>query len=260
MTLDVLAFFAHPDDETMLSGGTLALLASQGARVHCLIATRGEGGEVGVPPLSTREQLGKVREGELRCAVQALGVTSLTLMDYVDPTVGPDGQLFAFTEDLDGLTAQVVEVIRAQKVGALISHGVNGEYGHPAHQLVHQAARLAVHALADEAPLFYTTAAMFPGHPRPRLANADVTADLILDIHPVLHQKIAAALCHRTQHDLFTRNTAEELGRPVTVAEAVLPVESLHRVWPPVEQAGQIHDALADLLWASGCARLPVSG
>ena len=44
----ILTIIAHPDDETMLSGGTLALLARAGAEVHYLCATRGEGGEVGV--------------------------------------------------------------------------------------------------------------------------------------------------------------------------------------------------------------------
>ena len=259
MTLDVLAFFAHPDDETMLSGGTLALLANQGARVHCLIATRGEGGDLGVPPLATREGLGQVREDELRCAVGALGLASLTIMDYVDPTVGPDDQLFPFMDDIDQLAAQLIEAIRAHHAGALISHGINGEYGHPAHRLVYQAAKLAVHALSDEAPLFYTGAAVFPGHPRPRLANPDSPADLVIDVHLTLPQKVEAALCYRTQHDLFTRNTAKDVGHPVSVAETVLTVESLHRVWPPVDQPGPIHDALADLLWASGCARLPAA-
>lgn len=257
MALDVLAFFAHPDDETMLIGGTLALLASQGARVHCLIATRGEGGDLGVPPLASREGLGQVREEELRCAVSALGLASLTIMDYVDPTVGADEQLFPFTDDLDGLSAQLIDEIRVHSAGALISHGVNGEYGHPAHRLVYQAAKLAVHALSDEAPLFYTVSASFPGHPRPHLANPDSRADLVVDVHPTLSQKVEAALCHRTQHDLFTRNTAKEVGHPVSVAEAVLAVESLQRISPPVDQPGPLHDALADLLWASGCARLP---
>ena len=47
--MNVLAFFAHPDDETMLIGGTLAILAQNGVRVHYVCATRGEGGEVGRP-------------------------------------------------------------------------------------------------------------------------------------------------------------------------------------------------------------------
>jgi len=49
--VNVLAFFAHPDDETMLAGGILALLSRGGAQVHYLCATRGEGGEVGEPPV-----------------------------------------------------------------------------------------------------------------------------------------------------------------------------------------------------------------
>src|SRR5512133_1188251 len=112
MSLNVLAFFAHPDDETMLCGGTLALLASQGASVHVLIATRGEGGELGQPPVCEREQLGQVREQELRCAVQALGAASLTLMDYIDPTVGPDDTLYPFTTDIDTLAMQLSEALR----------------------------------------------------------------------------------------------------------------------------------------------------
>jgi LmbE family N-acetylglucosaminyl deacetylase len=47
--MKVLAFFAHPDDETMLCGGTLALLSKAGIEIHLVCATRGEGGECGEP-------------------------------------------------------------------------------------------------------------------------------------------------------------------------------------------------------------------
>lgn len=259
MSLDILAFFAHPDDETMLCGGTLALLASQGARVHLLSATRGEGGEMGEPPICTRDQLGAVREEELRCAAQALNAASLNWMDYVDPVVGADNVLYPFTDDIEAVAAQVVEAIRYWNAGALITHGVNGEYGHPAHVLAHQAAKLAVHALQDEAPLFYTPAAIFPGHPYPRLANADAMAHLVIDVTPFLSQKTAAAICHKSQHALFIRHQSEEAGRTLSVPDVIQHVESLHRVWPPVEEPGKIHDALADRIWASGCAREPIS-
>lgn len=257
MSLDIVAFFAHPDDETMLCGGILRLLADQGARVHLLIATRGEGGEMGEPPLCTREQLGQVREVELRCATSNLGAASLNLMGYIDPTVGPGDALFPFTDDVDALAAQVEEAVRYFKAGVLISHGVNGEYGHPAHKLVYQAARQAVDNLGEEAPLFYTVQGMFEDHPHPRLANADTPAHLIIDVTPVLGQKTAAALCHRTQHDLFVRRPSDEAGRRLTVKEVIQPVESLHRVLPVFDGAGEIHDALADLLWTSGSARSP---
>jgi LmbE family N-acetylglucosaminyl deacetylase len=198
-----------------------------------------------------------VRENELRCAVEALGTNSLTFLNYVDPTVGPDDTLFAFTEDVDELVAQITEAIHFWKAGAVLSHGINGEYGHPAHKLAYEAANLAVQTLGEQAPLFYSVAAAFPENPRPRLANVDSPADIVVNVTPFIPQKTAAAMCHKTQHDLFIRHTAEEVGHPVTVPEVILPVESLHRVWPAAEEAGKIHDALADLLWDSGCAYLP---
>ncbi|NLG98250.1 MAG: PIG-L family deacetylase [Chloroflexi bacterium] len=255
--LEILAFFAHPDDETMLCGGTLALLAKNGANVHVLIATRGEGGELGEPPVTTREKLGRVREDELRCAVKALGASSLTLMDYLDPLVGPEDTLFAYTEELEQLTSQVVEAIRYRKADAVITHGADGEYGHPAHKITHQAASAAAILLGSEAPLLYTVQGTFDSHPFPFIANESTPAHLIIDVSSVLEQKTEAAMCHLTQHALFVRKRSEEEGRRLTVPEIIQPLESLHRVSPPVEAGEDVHDALADLLWASGCARSP---
>mgnify|MGYP000024927790 CR=1 FL=1 len=151
--MNVLAFFAHPDDETMLAGGILALLAQNAFSVHYLSATRGEGGEVGEPPLCTREQLGQVREQELVCAVQALGGRSLTFLGYVDPTVGPGEELYGYTNNLTLLAGQVAASIRQIQPIAVFTHGSNGEYGHPAHILTHTAAHIAVESFGDSAPL-----------------------------------------------------------------------------------------------------------
>jgi LmbE family N-acetylglucosaminyl deacetylase len=244
--MNVLAFFAHPDDETMLAGGTLALLAQNGEAVHYLCATRGEGGEVGEPPLCTQEQLGEVREKELVCAVRALGGRSLTFLGYIDPRVGPQDTLFAYSDNMTMLAGQVAASIRQFDAQVVISHGSNGEYGHPAHQLSHQAARIAVESLGESGPGFYTTAAIFPDHPRPRLANQDDPADLVLDVSPVLPQKTQAALCHRTQHALFVRRASEEAGRRLSVPEVIMKVESLRRWKAAGGQAGQ--DGLTKLL------------
>ncbi len=242
--MNVLAFFAHPDDETMLAGGTLALLANQGAAVHYLAATRGEGGEVGEPPLCTREELGGVREQELVCAVGALGGRSLTFMDYVDPTVGPGDELFPYTDDLAMLAGQVAASIRQFDIQAVITHGSNGEYGHPAHVLTHTAARIAVESFAVSDPqrpalLLYTVASMFPGHPRPRLANKDDPAHYVIDVNPVLAKKEKAALCHRTQHALFVRRPSQEAGRTLGVTEVLMHLESLRRFYPTAEKKPQ---------------------
>jgi LmbE family N-acetylglucosaminyl deacetylase len=248
--ISVLAFFAHPDDETMLAGGTLALLAQTGAQVHYLCATRGEGGESGEPAVCSIEELGKYREQELVCAVQMLGGRSLTLLEYIDPRVGPENQLFSYTENLTYLAGEVVATIKQFGIQVVISHGTNGEYGHPAHITSHQAARLAVESLGDQAPLFYTVSAQFEGHPKPHLANPDNPAHLVLDIRDVLEKKTQAALCHRSQQALFVRHASKEAGRQMSVAEVIMRLESLHRAFPAVN--GRLDDPLANLLspWA----------
>src|SRR5512143_3370150 len=75
---------AHPDDETILTGGALALAARQGVQVYIVCATRGEGGEMGEPPLTTRENRGKVREQELINAAHALGVQQVIFLGFQD--------------------------------------------------------------------------------------------------------------------------------------------------------------------------------
>ena len=249
--MNILAFFAHPDDETMLCGGTLALLARQGATITLLCATRGEGGENGEPPVCSRDALGAVRSQELICAGQALGLAQVEFLNYIDPTVGPDNTLYPFTDDETFLTGQVLAMIQRTQAGALISHGSNGEYGHPAHQLCHRAAQAAVKALGASAPLFYTIQAAYAGHPRERLMNAADPAHLVLDCSEVLAEKTAAAVCHVTQHALFIRNTSRELGRTVTVPEVIRTEESLHRAYPPVQDGQGVEDDLAGLLLRS---------
>lgn len=244
--MQIIVFFAHPDDETILAGGVLALLSASGARLHYVCATRGEGGELGEPPLCTREQLGVVREAELVNAVNALKGSSLTFLGYTDPLVGEDGQVYAYSENLTFVAGQLASSIRQFHAGAVITHGSDGEYGHPAHIFTHRAALAAVASFGDAALLLYSVAASFPQHPRPRLANQSDPAHLVLDISPVLERKIEAAMCHRTQHALFVRRASEEAGRPISVAEVIMPLESLHRHYPRVESAPE--DELAQLL------------
>lgn len=242
--MNVLAFFAHPDDETMLIGGTLALLALAGAQVHYLCATRGEGGETGEPPLCSVEELGNVREQEMVCAVKTLKGRSLTFLDYIDPRVGPENELFAYTDNLTYLAGQVAATIKQFDAQVVLAHGSNGEYGHPAHKVSYLAARLAVESFVEQAPLLYTVSASFPDHPKPHISNPDDPADLILDIQPALELKTQAALCHQTQSALFVRRASQDAGRQLSVPEVIVHLESLHRAYPP-------HDgALADELVA----------
>src|SRR5690242_13853490 len=109
MTLrSVVCFFAHPDDETVLAGGMINLLARQNINVHIVCATRGEGGETGETAIE-RHQLGSIREKELRCAAQALGAT-VNILDYVDPTIGEDDVLKPFEVNFETLAHQFASI------------------------------------------------------------------------------------------------------------------------------------------------------
>jgi LmbE family N-acetylglucosaminyl deacetylase len=240
----ILIIGAHPDDETMIAGGVIALLVERGLAVHILCATRGEGGEAGDPPLCAQSELGAVREAELRCAVQALGARSLRLLNYVDPFVGPDEEVFPFEADFNTLAAEIQQAIRQVEADGVISHGPEGEYGHPAHQLIHRAVRAAVESL-DPAPFFYSFAAQVPGN-EDRIWNKNTPAHLALDVRPWLDAKEAAALCHRTQHALFLRHHPGQ-----TVREALRTLEAFHRHLPPVDDLPP-DDPFAALLLAAG--------
>lgn len=266
----VLAIGSHPDDETMLAGGTLAWAARAGLAVHLLAVTRGEGGELGEPPVTTQEQLGAAREAELRCAAAALGAAALAFLPFIDPLVeatgvdpAPPGALFRIDATPEAFERAIVGAIRAARADVLLTHGTNGEYGHPQHLYTHETVRRAFvsagepaafpEAGAAHAPVaLYTWAAYYPtggDELLERLLNQDDPADWILDLRRdpgLLDRKERAALCHRSQEALFRRRR-----KAATVREVLLVRESLRRLaWRP----GATSDPLADALAAAAVA------
>jgi LmbE family N-acetylglucosaminyl deacetylase len=228
----LLCVVAHPDDETILTGGTLAKLASGGVAVHLLCLTRGEGGELGEPPVGARAELGQVREKEMVCAVGKLGGRSLTFLDYVDPEVGPDEKLAAPEVDPKMLAGQIIAGIKQCGAEVVLTHGSDGEYGHPAHRLLHTVAKIAVASLGQAAPYLYSFAASYPRHPYPRLCNKSDRADVVVDVSAFLDQKEAAALCYASQTALFVRRRSKKAGRQLAVREILLTKEAFRRHWP----------------------------
>ena len=100
----LLAVFAHPDDESFRCGGTLALLAQRSIQVHSLTATRGEAGSCGEPTQCHAEELGVVREQELRCACASLGIAEPNFLNYFD------GRLAEVDEE--EAVVQIIKVMR----------------------------------------------------------------------------------------------------------------------------------------------------
>jgi LmbE family N-acetylglucosaminyl deacetylase len=242
---NLLGVFAHPDDEAIMVGGTLALLHERGVRTHVVCATRGEGGEMGEPPVvADRSQLGAAREAELRCALVPLGVASLTLLDYVDPEIGPEGDLRPFEADFERLVAQIAHLIAATQADVILAHGPDGEYGHPAHRLIYRATRAAVERSVPGTPL-YSLMATVPGLDD-HIWNKTRLAHLALDITPWAEAKIAAMECHISQHALFRRRRKLK-----TVREAVRLIESFYREWPNSGDATP-DDPFATLLREAG--------
>ena len=190
----LLAIFAHPDDESFRPGGTLALLARRGVGVQVLIATRGQAGSRGNPPLCAPEELPAMRENELRCACSALGIQPPLLLDY------QDGQL---TEaDPEGLAAQILQVVKATRPQVMLTFGADGLSGHPDHIAIGQAAAEAFRRAEDVAAL-YTLAvprslAESLGMKQIR-AVSDESIALAVDVSTAWEAKMSAIRCHRTQ-------------------------------------------------------------
>ncbi len=229
--LRILTFFAHPDDETMFLGGSLAFLAARGAEIHYLCATRGEGGEMGDPPICAREELGKVRENELRCAVKALGGKSVQFLDYQDPVVGSEGELYAFSDNIDKLVGEIQQVISRIEPQVILTHGPRGEYGHPAHIQVHQGLMEALNGMDSSVESVYApswlsrdTGIFTPG------------PGFQVDITPWREQKTNAVQCHRSQHGLFTRRRSALAGRQLAIPEIIRTREALCRLLPEKDQ------------------------
>jgi N-acetyl-1-D-myo-inositol-2-amino-2-deoxy-alpha-D-glucopyranoside deacetylase len=154
--LTLMAVFAHPDDESFGTGGTLARYgADPDVRAVLVCATRGEAGEISDPQLATPERLGEVREGELRCACQKLGVEELFFLDYRDSGMAgtPENRhpRALAMADSDEAVGRIVAHIRRERPDVVVTFDENGGYGHPDHVAIHHYAKAAFAAAADPA-------------------------------------------------------------------------------------------------------------
>ena len=141
----VLAVFAHPDDESLAVGGTLARLASEGYHVVVMCASHGErGSEVG--PVRD-DALGRIRATELMTAARALGIAEVILWHH------PDGDL-RWAEVTD-FHAELILFLRRRRPSAVITFDEDGLYWHADHIGVYERVLTAVQSLGPEAPPLY---------------------------------------------------------------------------------------------------------
>lgn len=205
----VLFVHAHPDDESILTGGTMAQLAAAGAAVTLLTATRGEGGEVigeeHAALFGDRPGLAAHRETELAAAVAALGVSDhrflgdgeaggarggLPARRFEDSGMewGPDGHAREPAEmpaaalcrtPVGEVAAYIREVVRDVDPHLVITYSDGGGYGHPDHRHVHRATVAALRGIVPAPGEPGAAAAAVPAaHTPPVLLFADTPAEV----------------------------------------------------------------------------------
>jgi N-acetyl-1-D-myo-inositol-2-amino-2-deoxy-alpha-D-glucopyranoside deacetylase len=153
---------AHPDDESIGTGATMAMYAADGAHVTLVICTLGEEGEVLVPELhrlraDEADQLGGYRIGELSAAMRALGVTDFRFLGQpgrwrdsgMMGTPANDHPRSFWRADLGEATRELVKVLREVRPQVVVTYDEDGGYGHPDHIQTHRVAMAAVDAAAD---------------------------------------------------------------------------------------------------------------
>lgn len=155
MKKKLMCVFAHPDDESLAMGGTLAKYAAEGVEICLVTATRGQRGWGGrKTDYPGAERLGEMREAELRCAAQRLGVKEVVFLGYMDGEVDhcvPGEIIRKIAAEIERFQPQVV-----------VTFGPEGAYGHPDHIAVSQFTAAAVVRAAAEDPahqvakLYYT--------------------------------------------------------------------------------------------------------
>ena len=140
--LRLLCVLAHPDDESLGTGGTLAKYAAEGVETYLITATRGERGRFGDGgERPSAEVVGSTREAELRAASKELGLHEVTVLGY------PDGAL----DSVDPVAAQttIADHLRRIKPQVVVTFGPEGAYGHPDHIAISQLTSAAIVRASD---------------------------------------------------------------------------------------------------------------
>lgn len=151
----LLCVHAHPDDESIATGGVLARAVSEGRRATVVTCTGGERGEIvgaGLDPDEVRPRLAELRRAELERALEILGTDPPRWLGYRDSgmagTDGNDDPGSFWRADFDQAVGRLVTEIRSLRPAVVVTYDAFGGYGHPDHVQAHRVASVAVEAAA----------------------------------------------------------------------------------------------------------------
>lgn len=138
----IVSFHAHPDDESIQTGGTLAKAAQDGHRTVLVFGTRGEHGEVEDGFLDPGETLGERREKECHRSAEILGVQRVAFLGFIDSgmigTPENDQPGSFWTAPVEAAADRLATLLREEQADILTIYDHNGGYGHPDHIQVHR--------------------------------------------------------------------------------------------------------------------------
>jgi N-acetyl-1-D-myo-inositol-2-amino-2-deoxy-alpha-D-glucopyranoside deacetylase len=200
----LLLVHAHPDDESIYTGATMARYVAEGAHVTLVTCTLGELGEIIPPSLAhlaaeKEDRLGEYRIGELAAACAALGVTDHRFLggpgcwrdSGMMGTAGNDDPRCFWRADVDQAARALLDVIGEVRPQVVVTYDADGAYGHPDHIQAHRVAWRARELAGPDGPAkFYATAALGSG---PALVSTEIDAGAWFGA------KLAAMRAHATQ-------------------------------------------------------------
>ncbi len=217
----LLGIFAHPDDESVAAGGTLAKYAKAGWNVELVCATRGDAGNWGGVEPTAAATLSQIRTKELGYASVQLGVRSVTFLDYKDGTLKDTHP--------GGIENDLIRIMEETKPDVVITHEPAGITNHPDHIKMSYAATFAFQVYAgtraDENPsdpnppkLYYAcfpesvisyvvNHKYFPGElfDKPVRGVEDKRVTTVINIKRFAPAKHKAMLSHATQQPILAK-------------------------------------------------------
>lgn len=226
MPQTLVAFHAHPDDESIATGGVIAQAADAGHRVVLVVATRGELGTAGPSELPAGPELAAQRTIETERAAEILGVGRVEFLGYHDSgmagTETNDAPGSFWSADVDEAAARLAAILDDERADVLTTYDERGVYDHPDHIQVHRVGLRAAELAATTPRVYESTidsaylrelmehaTDLVPGGLPPELPDPpslDLGVDparitTTVDVSDVVDRKRAALAAHASQVD-----------------------------------------------------------